>query len=547
MLRQNTNFASKRMILKKGKVIIETRTVKHREVKKINRNTWITLGILGVLTIASFSYLLVWLFAQEAQKALEVPTLAAQATVGTNANGTVDKQDGNTALNGKAPDVSIASSNGPSVKLTFVGDVMFADNVEDILKKNGWEYPFQYVKAYLDKADITVANLETPISTRGTAQSKEYVYRSSPEALPALKDAGIDLVNTANNHILDFGTDALLDTMDELDKVDIKRIGTGHNIEEAYKPVIMERNGMKIAFLGFSRVVPDAAWYAGKQRPGVAETYSPKLPLEAITKARQEADLVVVMAHWGVERKDSPVSEQVDLAHQYIDSGADLVVASHPHVLQGFEQYNGKWIAYSLGNFIFTTNNEPATWETMILDVVCTKERTCDLQMLPVLTKGAQPVRMPELEGAKLFDRMSNISLNARIDKDGKVLLAPARMFVPEPAPVVKKPAAVPSPTKPADKKPASDLPASGLNVQPDPKKPTQQQPAVKPTETHKPVQKPSETQKPVQKPTQPKGTTPDVKKPPSVSEKPSTDKNASPDNKPTGDNKSAEDIKKQP
>ncbi|NHN31304.1 CapA family protein [Paenibacillus sp. S3N08] len=327
---------------------------------------------------------------------------------------------------------------------------MFAGNVEELLKKNGWDYPYRYMKEYLDKADITVANLETPISTRGAAQTKEYVYRSSAAALPALKDAGIDLVNTANNHILDFGVEALRDTMEAIDKVDIKRVGTGNNIDEAYKPVIMEKNGIKVAFLGFSRNVPDTSWFAGKQKPGVAETYTTKLPLEAITKAREEADLVVVIAHWGIERQDVPAKEQTDLAHKYIDQGADLVVASHPHVLQGFEQYKGKWIAYSLGNFIFTTNAEPATWETMVLDAVCTKERKCDLQMLPVLTKGAQPVRMPEAEGTKLMDRMTRISFNALVDKDGKVLSAPAKQPVSE-VPAVKAPAATTN--KPAEKK----------------------------------------------------------------------------------------------
>jgi poly-gamma-glutamate capsule biosynthesis protein CapA/YwtB (metallophosphatase superfamily) len=479
--------------VQKEKVIIESRVVKHRDVNKIKRNTWITLAILGFLTILSFSYLMYWLFAKEADKAstnlpiAAVPPVSSGAAGGKNetvpkdvpntvpnaptnvspndaagngAQSSADKPADSTANNGQVPgDTSAASgtsvnangnadtgsgtsTNNAGVKLTFVGDVMFAGNVEELLKRNGWDYPYRYMKEYLEKADITIANLETPISTRGTAQTKEYVYRSSSAALPALKDAGIDLVNTANNHILDYGVDALLDTMEALDKADIKRVGTGNNSEEAYKPVIIERNGMRIAFLGFSRNVPDNGWFASK-KPGVAETYTTKLPLEAITQAREEADLVVVIAHWGVERSDVPVKEQTDLAHQYIDSGADLVVASHPHVLQGFEQYKGKWIAYSLGNFIFTTNAEPATWETMVLDAVCTKDRNCELQMLPVLTKGAQPVRMPELEGAKLMERMTRISFNARVEKDGKVVTAPAKNPVSEVAPAVKAPAAV--------------------------------------------------------------------------------------------------------
>ncbi|MDF2962907.1 MAG: poly-gamma-glutamate biosynthesis capsule formation protein [Paenibacillus sp.] len=399
---------------------------------------------------------------KEGNSQTPVPNQTVNPEKGQEGNGGDGAESGGNAKNGTGGPIPNGSHTPKSsVKLTFVGDVIFASKVEDLLKKNGWDYPYHYVKDYLDKADITVANLETPISTRGTPQSKEYVYRSSPEALPAFKAAGFDLVNTSNNHILDYGQDALLDTMDFLDKSGIKRVGTGRNSEEAYRHVIMEHNGIKVAFLGFSRVVPSTGWFAGKQKPGLAETYSTKLPLEAITKAREEADLVVVIAHWGVERKDRPVKEQTDLAHQYIDQGADLVVASHPHVLQGFEQYKGKWIAYSLGNFIFTTNNEPATWESMILNATCTKERACELQMIPMLTKGAQPIRMTDEDGAKLFDKMSRLSVNARLDKDGKIsegppVAAPATVPAPKPAP--KTP-----PKKPAESSPSG---ASQTNTQ---------------------------------------------------------------------------------
>ena len=193
------------------------------------------------------------------------------------------------------------TGSGGQVKLTFVGDVLMASKVEDILKQKGYDYPYTNVKDYLTKPDYTIANLETPITTRGTVQNKDYVYRSSPLALPALKASGIDLVNLANNHVMDYGTEGLLDTMDALDQEDIKRVGAGKDLKEAYRPVIVEKEGVKIAFFGFSRVVPEASWKAGPGHPGVAETYSYKLPVEAIQKARESADLVVVVAHWGVE------------------------------------------------------------------------------------------------------------------------------------------------------------------------------------------------------------------------------------------------------
>lgn len=310
------------------------------------------------------------------------------------------------------------------VKLAFVGDVMFASTVETQLKQNGYDYPYKEVKTYLERPDLTIANLETPVSERGGAQNKkEYTYRSSPKALPDFVKAGFDLVNLANNHVLDYGKDALLDTLSYLDKAGIRRVGAGKDATEAFSAEIVESKGVKIAFLGFSRVVPDATWYAGKDKPGVAGTYDHLLPQvkKAIEDARTKADLVVVMAHWGIERKDKPEKYQRDLAHLYVDAGADLVVGGHPHVLQGLEAYKGKWIAYSLGNFIFTTNELAATWETAILEANCGKDRRCDLNVVPILTQYAKPEPMSEANGRKLFERLTRISFSARVDSSGRV------------------------------------------------------------------------------------------------------------------------------
>ncbi|WP_261381658.1 CapA family protein [Paenibacillus cremeus] len=409
------------------------------------------------------------------------------------------------------------------VKLSFVGDVMFASKVEELLQKNGYDYPFKYVKQYLEKADIAVANLETPITTRGSAQSKEYVYRSSPAALPELKKAGIDLVNLANNHSMDYGPDSLLDTLDHLDGQSLLHVGAGRTLQDAYKPVIVEQQGIKVAFLGFSRVVPEASWYAAKAKPGIAGTYDAKLPLEAIAAARAEADLVVVISHWGEERKERPNKTQTDLAHQYIDQGADLVIASHPHVLQGFEQYKGKWIAYSLGNFIFTTNENAETWDSMILEAACTKARACSLSMVPILTKWAQPIRMVEEDGRKLFERMSQLSINAKVDTEGRIEQGPLNLFATDPVKSPAEPSGVrtgtgggtgaagngsgsgstssgstakPS-TEPGKKsEPPKSGETPGKAVEP-PKKPTSSEPAAKPSQTPKstetaPKQQPS-------------------------------------------------------
>jgi hypothetical protein len=321
---------------------------------------------------------------------------------------------------------AVSAENDPNqIQMAFVGDILLASGVETIMKKNGYDYPYKEVKDDLQKPDLTIANLETPVTDRGMILKKEYNYRSPPPALPALAAAGLDLVNLANNHVMDYGTEGLLDTLHHLEKSGIQHIGAGHDAAEAFKPVIVQKKGIKIAFLGFSRVVPDTSWKAGVKHPGVADTYDYKAPVLAIEKARAQADLVVVIAHWGLERTDTPIAYQTELAHRFIDAGADLIVGGHPHVLQGFESYKGKWIAYSLGNFIFTTNNIKETLETFILNASCSKDRKCTLRAVPITTKYAKPEKMNLKQGRALFNRISAVSFLAQIQPDGQIIKTP--------------------------------------------------------------------------------------------------------------------------
>ncbi|SDC20709.1 poly-gamma-glutamate synthesis protein (capsule biosynthesis protein) [Paenibacillus sp. UNCCL117] len=484
--------------------MIQSRTEKHKSEKKDHKTLWLKIAVLSVITMGAFAYLIQWLEAGQEAGKLPVESSVALAKPPAEAppanpitpstgspwlsSGEKLALDGSSQLQTPAEE---APAGGGQISMTFVGDVMFAGKVEELLAKNGYEYPFKYVKPYLEKADITVANLETPITLRGDAQSKEYVYRSSPLALPELKKAGVDLVNLANNHSMDYGEVGLVDTLDHLDEQGILRVGGGRTAEEAYKHVVVERQGMKVAFLGFTRVLPETSWIATAKKPGLAAAHTSKATLEAVANARKEADLVVVIAHWGEERKSHPVSIQTDLAHQFIDAGADLVIASHPHVPQGFEQYKGKWVAYSLGNFIFTTNDVPETWDSMILNAACTKERSCEISLVPILTKWAQPIRMVEDQAQKLFERLTKNSINAKVNAQGAVALGPVRTF---PATVVKPPvtkeanATSGAKTEPTKKSPATKETTGTSPTKTDPAKKTPATSDTKTPETKKPA-----------------------------------------------------------
>ena len=342
---------------------------------------------------------------------------------GANNSGTGADNDpaGNPADN--SAEGTVPAGDEDVVRMTFVGDVLLDGTVAAAMKKSGYDYPYVYARKFFEEADISLANLETPVTTKGVpAEDKQFVFKTAPEALPEMLNSGIDIVNLANNHVLDQGTQGMLDTIAHLDAAGIQHIGAGSNAEEAYAPIIVEKKGIKIAFLGLTRVIPKTEWKAGPKKPGVAETYSSVLPVQAIKRAKEEADLVVIMVHWGKERYDKPVAHQLQLAKEFIDAGADLIIGSHPHVLQGLERYKGKWIAYSLGNFIFTTSTNAKTWETGILQASCRKDGGCELTLVPMLTKNAQPALMDRETGQNLFRRIESISEHVAITDEGHII-----------------------------------------------------------------------------------------------------------------------------
>ncbi|CAI6014900.1 CapA family protein [Cohnella sp. JJ-181] len=316
-----------------------------------------------------------------------------------------------------------AGTQGGSVTLAFVGDILPASGVGKLIDQYGVDYPFKLAKPLLESADIAAGNLEAPITTRGTpAENKQYVFKGKPEYLKGLKNAGLDVVSLANNHTLDQGWEGLSDTMDALDDIKLKHMGSGADDKEAFEPVYMEHDGLTVAYIGVSNVVPEGSWKAGPDHPGVAETYDTTRAVATVKKARELADVVVVMVHWGNERADTPKEAQFNVGHTLIDAGADLIVGSHPHVLQGFEAYKGKWIAYSLGNFVFTTKQGYSkTQDTGVLTAECKADGKCDLQFEPMYAKASQPGPMEPAQAAALLSRLDKASYHANVDSKGRI------------------------------------------------------------------------------------------------------------------------------
>ena len=255
-----------------------------------------------------------------------------------------------------------------SLTMIFVGDIMLDRGVEAIVDNyDNYRYPFLKIVDVLKSADLAFGNLEGPISNGGQKQGSIYSFRFEPEAINGLKFAGFDVLSLANNHIMDYGREALKDTILILNESNISLIGAGDNYLEANYPLIREINNVKIAFLGYALINPKG-YEASKDYAGTSSFELERVENEVKTlKALGIADIVVISFHWGEEYQTRSNKKQQEIGRALAEAGADLIVGHHPHVVQELERYKNSWIAYSLGNFIFDQNFSEETMSGLML------------------------------------------------------------------------------------------------------------------------------------------------------------------------------------
>ena len=250
----------------------------------------------------------------------------------------------------KNPSVALYNNldNEREIKILLVGDIMMDRYVEKKLKifNKNYHTLFEKVNNYLKSFDYIVANLEGPVATSGVKVGSKYSFRMKPETLQALKEVKINILNLANNHIFDYGKQAFEDTLKNI------KINGLYYYGNSYEPLIIEENGVKIGFLGFSDFLKHLEVKKGKIGIAVINENLPSI----IKKAKEKVDILIVTFHWGDEYKKFANERQRKLAKLAIDSGADLIIGHHPHIIQNIEKYKGRFIFYSLGNFIFDQN-----------------------------------------------------------------------------------------------------------------------------------------------------------------------------------------------
>jgi poly-gamma-glutamate synthesis protein (capsule biosynthesis protein) len=303
---------------------------------------------------------------------------------------------------------SASGGSGPAMYVVLLGDYLPGASAAQVIRIKGYSYMFDGIRPYTEGVDTLFLNLETPLSGRGSAvEEKSYTFRSSPKVARVLKEEGVRAVNLANNHILDYGVDALTDTIKYLSESNVATAGAGINWQQAARAALVKTPVGTIRFVAFSNTLPKSYW-AKRDRPGTLFG-SEKAVRIAISKHRGTGP-VVASFHWGAELMTEPKEYQESLARVAIDSGATLVVGHHPHVPQPIDVYKGVPILYSLGNFAFGSYSKKAPYGLMAKAEFDEDGRCTMLEVYPLNTDNTRVAFSPRpvtgLEGKRVFDSL---------------------------------------------------------------------------------------------------------------------------------------------
>ncbi len=300
-------------------------------------------------------------------------------------------------------------SNKTNLSVTVTGDVMFGRKMPGVLSQS--ESPYRYVSNVTNTSDILLVNTENPFTTSSNPVKPDVPLKASPEYINLVNGTQYTVVAaTANNHIYDYGSQGLTDTIQNLDSRGISHVGSGQNKQEATQPVTIEKNGYNVTIFNYmdssnfqeygNEVMPAA----GDSNPGYSAWDDVESP-QQIQQAKNNSDFVIVYMHYGNEYSRSPNEAQEDISHQAIDAGADTVLGAHPHVTQGIEMYNGKPIFYSLGNFIFDQSN-PATHRAYFVNFQLTGDNVT-ANVYPIDLINYLPHYMSESSGKSLLEELN--------------------------------------------------------------------------------------------------------------------------------------------
>jgi poly-gamma-glutamate synthesis protein (capsule biosynthesis protein) len=305
----------------------------------------------------------------------------------------------------------------PTTTLLFTGDIIPARCTHAAVTALGgdWTLPFQPLHAQLTAADITIATLDSTISDDvvPTGCIETFSLGGVAAVTDGLKYAGYDVIVHAANHIKDCGAnscgdEALLDTIVNLRAAGIQPVGSGANLAEARRPVVIERNGIYFAFLAYDDIAE--YYHATDAYPGSAPL-DPATIAEDIANAKKVANVVVVIPHWGIEYQAKPSERQRAFAEAAAAAGADLVIGNHPHWVQAHETIGGTFVAYALGNFVFDQDWSLETQQGVMLQLTFTGTRVTATHYTPIhIYDNYQPRPADPAEAAQITERIEAAS-----------------------------------------------------------------------------------------------------------------------------------------
>lgn len=316
------------------------------------------------------------------------------------------------------------------IVMSFTGDLNFDDDIGTMryLKQYGLQATIsEGVRTLLADSDIVMVNNECTFSTRGEPLAgKAYTFRSDPSNVSILKELGVDIVGIANNHVWDYGPQALSDTIQALDDAGIPNVGAGNNLDEAKRPWYFVANGRKIAFVAATQIERTYNYTreATETEPGVLKTQTPDKFIEVIRHAKKKSDYVIAFVHWGTEGTNYFEQDQVKLAEQFAAAGADAVIGGHTHCLQGISYIGDVPVIYSLGNFWFgsTPTDGVKKKDTGVAQVIIDKDGGMRFRFVPCNQEKWQTYLVTEeSEKKRILTFEEYLSDGVQIDEDGYV------------------------------------------------------------------------------------------------------------------------------
>lgn len=318
------------------------------------------------------------------------------------------------------------------IVMDFSGDVNFTDGLGNMLHMREGDSGItgcfsDNLLQEMKSADLFMINNEFTYSTRGEPlKGKPFTFRADPSTVGFLTELGVDIVGIANNHVYDYGPDALIDTVDTLDKASMPHVGAGKNLSEASKPCYFILNGRKIGIVAATQIERSLNYTreATEDTPGVLKTLNPDKFVAVIENTKKNCDVLVAFVHWGTEGNSAYGEDQAALAREFVDAGADVIIGGHTHCLQGITYIENTPVIYSLGNYWFssTPSDGRKAAETGLAQVRIDAEGRIRFRFLPCMQENWETrLLTKESEASRVLSYEESLSDGVTIGSDGFV------------------------------------------------------------------------------------------------------------------------------